>query len=187
MNNSKILNALSLFIILPLLLAQNASAGEQYGFRTCAVQEVLGSGGHSYIRCKEGSVETWLCVLKTPVDIGEQVSYQDCPAMRNFRSESLDRLFPEVKFVPAISRAGEPPVAITEVETVAPEMAPPFNEVPPAPVPMAPAYNPTAPAAAPLVAPSASQLGVYSGSDESGALVFTDDPAKAPRGAKRKR
>jgi len=50
MNNSYILKALSLFIILPLLLAKNSSAGEQYGIRTCAVQEVLDSGGY-WERC----------------------------------------------------------------------------------------------------------------------------------------
>ncbi|GAB7028418.1 hypothetical protein [Geotalea toluenoxydans] len=187
MTKTNILNALALLIILPLFLAQNAAAGERYGIRTCTVQEVLDSGGYSFIRCREGSRETWLGVLLTRLDIGEQISYQDCPPLPNFRSNSLDRLFPEIRFVPGVSRAGEPPVAPTEVETIAPEMAPSFNQtdLPVAPEP-APSWNPTGVYVAPTSARSRSQTDVYAGTDESGTLVFTDDPAKAPGGARRK-
>ncbi len=157
MNRTNILKALPPVIILLLACAGTASAQMESDLHTCTVQEVLDSGGYSYIRCQEGSREIWLGVMETRLEIGELVSYPDTPPMINFRTKSLNRTFPEIRFVPGVSRAG----------AGSPESSPP----------------PEATAAT----PDADQGGVYAGTDDSGALVFTDDPAKAPKGSRKKK
>ncbi len=147
MNHTNILKALTSSIILLLACTGTASAQMETGLHTCTVREVLNSGGYTYIRCQEGPREIWLAVMETRLEIGERVSYPDAPPMINFSSEALHRTFPEIRFVPGVSRSG---------------------------------------AGSPESAPEAEQGGVYAGTDDSGALVFTDDPAKAPKGSKRK-
>jgi hypothetical protein len=142
-------------IILLLCCKGNAYAQVQYGMHTCIVLEVLNSGGYSYVRCQDGSQEIWLCLPQTSLNIGEQVSYLDAPPMINFHSKGLNRVFPEVRFVPGVSRAGERSLSTKEATTEGRN-----------------------------VTSHKDQESVYIGTDDRGTLMFTDDPSKAPKGSR---
>jgi hypothetical protein len=158
---TNILKALALSLIFLLGCVGTASAQVQNNVHTCTVREVLNSGGYSYILCQQGSQEIWLAIMQTQLDIGENISYDDNPPLTNFRVKGLDRTFPQIRFVPGVSRSGErlletfpsPEATTTEQD------AAPYND----------------------------QAGVYAGTDDNGALVFTDDPARAPKKSGRKK
>ena len=118
--------------------------------RSCSVEEVLQAGGYTYIRCSEGSNELWLSTPQMALRPGEQIRFVDAPPMVNFQSKSLGRTFSRIIFTP-ITRAGEGINSIGEgVDRTAPDR-----------------NDPTADS-------------VYSGQDDNGTMVFSDDPSKVP-------
>lgn len=72
------------------------------------VQEILNSGGYSYLRCNDGRKDLWLAVMEVSLQPGEVVSYQDTSPIYNFTSKTLGRTFPEIRFVPGISGSEGP-------------------------------------------------------------------------------
>ncbi|HJV67393.1 MAG TPA: hypothetical protein VJ550_16780 [Geomonas sp.] len=123
--------------------------------RSCAVKEIIDSGGYTYISCGDVSGSTWIAVMQTAVAQGETVFYRDVPPMINFRTKTLNRTFPEIRFVSGISRSGDGFVEVPITSGMATSPAPEVVVI--------------------------DQDQVFSGVDDTGAMVFTDDASKVPK------
>lgn len=123
-------------------IAGIAVAQTQSNMRTCVANEVIISGGVTYIRCQEGNSEIWLGVqgpYQDSVQNGEQISFSDTAPLNNFTSKSLGRSFSKLYIISSFSRLGQ------------------------------------------SVPNSKSENNVYSGDDDIGTLVFSDDPSKVKK------
>jgi hypothetical protein len=123
--------------------------------RSCVITETMDSGGYTYIGCLENGAEIWVATMQTRLQIGEQIWFPDTPPMVNFESKSLRRKFSRLMFVPGVSRKGDLPQGET-----------PRNRQ---------VYS--------KPSPQYEEEGLYTGADDSGALVFTDDPSKVAKSA----
>jgi hypothetical protein len=63
------------------------------------VKEVIQTSGYTYLRVKEGDREEWLAVVRIPAYAGQEYTYDDAAAMKNFTSKELKRVFKEILFV----------------------------------------------------------------------------------------
>jgi hypothetical protein len=70
------------------------------------VTETMNAGGYTYVHVNTGREEVWAAGPETPVKVGDKVSFPAGMKMENFRSDTLNRTFDAVYFVPEI-RAGE--------------------------------------------------------------------------------
>lgn len=68
------------------------------------VEEVIESAGYIYLKVKTPTSLVWLAAPVSDVKTGETVSWQGGAVMRNFKSNSLDRLFDEVIFVDSVTK-----------------------------------------------------------------------------------
>jgi len=92
------------------------------GVHTAVVEEVIHTTSYTYLRVKEGGVESWLAIPKKEVPVGETISYKDPMPMSNFKSKELDRTFETVYFLAGVTSQSaakvDPPKKPTEVTTV---------------------------------------------------------------------
>jgi len=146
-----------IFLVL-FAVAELAAAQDQSDVRSCVVSEAMDAGGYTYIRCLENRAEIWVATMRVSLRIGEKISFYDTPPMVNFRSKDLDRTFSRVMFVTGVARNGDLPSKKIPQETYQKTQG----------------YS---------KAPSYEEERLYTGSDENGALVFSDDPSKAPKSA----
>lgn len=75
------------------------------------VQEVLTSGGYTYVRVKAAEREMWVAGPATPLEVGQEVAIGGAVSMGTFSSPSLERTFDELFFVGGFQAAGPPPGA----------------------------------------------------------------------------
>lgn len=120
--------------------------------RSCEVSEILGAASYTYVRCVELEADTWLAVMHATLNIGEQITFYDTPPMIHFTSKELKRTFSKVMFVREFWRNGARPTLKSEPEPKGSAKVSPYEEEP-----------------------------LYTGTDDSGTLIFTDDPSKRPQ------
>lgn len=75
------------------------------------VSETMDSGGYTYVLLDTGDQKLWCATNATPVAVGDKVTIPMGQLMTDFRSATLDRVFPEIYFTTAIWKAGEEPQA----------------------------------------------------------------------------
>ena len=78
-----------------------------------AVTETMNSGGYTYMKLRggqDGKEDIWVAVDEFAVKVGERLSVLLEMRMDNFHSTTLNRDFPAIYFVPAVSREGEAPL-----------------------------------------------------------------------------
>jgi hypothetical protein len=75
------------------------------------VVETMDSGGYTYVLVDTGSQKVWCATNETPVAVGDKVTIPQGQMMVEFRSATLDRVFPEIWFTSAIWKAGSEPQA----------------------------------------------------------------------------
>ncbi len=75
---------------------------------TGTVLETMNAAGYTYVRIKTGSGELWAASMQFAVAVGDKVTVPLETPMQNFRSTSLNRVFPEIYFASQITRAGDP-------------------------------------------------------------------------------
>jgi hypothetical protein len=63
------------------------------------VTETMDAAGYTYVRIKSGMDAVWLAGPATGVEVGDTVFAPEGALMRNFKSGTLKRTFPEVYFV----------------------------------------------------------------------------------------
>lgn len=138
-------------LVVMLLLPTTVAvvSGKEPVIRSCVVAETLDAAGYIYIRCKERGTDIWVATMRTSLRNGEQIAFVDTPPMMNFTSKELKRTFPQVMFVTELGRNGARPTIKSEPEPKGYAKASPYEEEP-----------------------------LYTGTDDSGSLVFTDDPSK---------
>jgi hypothetical protein len=75
------------------------------------VAETMDSGGYTYVLLDIGTEKIWCATTATPVKVGDKVTVPMGQMMTDFRSATLDRVFPEIYFTTAIWKAGSEPKA----------------------------------------------------------------------------
>ncbi len=102
-----------------------AHAGNAAKQHSGTVLETMDSGGYTYMKVEENGQAFWAAGPPAEVAAGDEVSFVEQMRMHDFRSNSLDRTFDEIRFVnwagggvtaseDALARtvpAGHPPVA----------------------------------------------------------------------------
>ncbi len=66
------------------------------------IVETLDGGGYTYVRINDGTDDIWLAGPGTRVRVGDFLEAPRGALMRNFKSKTLDRIFPEIYFVESI-------------------------------------------------------------------------------------
>ena len=75
------------------------------------VVETMDSGGYTYVLLDTGEQKLWCATNQTPTAVGDKVTIPKGQLMSDFRSTTLDRVFPEIYFTTAIWKAGMEPQA----------------------------------------------------------------------------
>jgi hypothetical protein len=70
------------------------------------VKETMDSGGYTYVLLETKDGEKWVAAPKTVVKVGQEISFTPGMVMKNFKSETLNRTFPEVVFSPGVAGSG---------------------------------------------------------------------------------
>lgn len=72
------------------------------------VLETMDAGNYTYARVKTDKGEQWLAGPKTPLRVGDEVTWPGGMAMPNFVSKSLGRTFESIVFVDRLQAGGAP-------------------------------------------------------------------------------
>ncbi|NPA25755.1 MAG: DNA-binding protein [Deltaproteobacteria bacterium] len=70
------------------------------------VKETMDSGGYTYVLLETKDGEKWVAAPKTVVKVGQEITFAPGMVMKNFKSETLNRTFPEVVFSPGVAGSG---------------------------------------------------------------------------------
>lgn len=62
------------------------------------IEETMDVSNYTYIRVNTPGGEVWAAGPKTVVQVGEMVSFEGSTLMKDFRSPTLERTFPEIFF-----------------------------------------------------------------------------------------
>lgn len=73
------------------------------------VAETMDSGGYTYVLLDTGAQQIWCATTQTPVAAGDKVTIPQGQMMVDFRSATLDRVFPEIYFTSAVWQQGSEP------------------------------------------------------------------------------
>lgn len=103
------------------------------------------------MRCYDGTDDLWLATPQKWFEYGEKVTFEDVPAMVNFRSKSLGMTFPLIRFTPQVVKYGS-----LKSNSVDSDVSTANNGK----------------------TTSSNNEDIYSGTDDNGTLVFSDDPSK---------
>jgi hypothetical protein len=72
-------------------------------YHSILIEEVLQTKNYSYIRYSQDGKEFWGAVGAMPLEVGETYYYRDAMEMKNFESKALERIFPSIWFIDALS------------------------------------------------------------------------------------
>ena len=75
---------------------------QQVSLNKGQVEESIASAGYLYIKVKTETKTVWLAAPETTVANGETVQWEGGAVMRNFKSNTLERIFEEIIFVDKI-------------------------------------------------------------------------------------
>ena len=78
---------------------------------TGKVLETMDSGGYTYAKISEGIKEFWIAAPKTPVEVGQTISFSEQMWMPNFTSKTLHRTFANLLFVGKLAQGTTAPPA----------------------------------------------------------------------------
>lgn len=137
-------------LVVCMIIFSSNNAISQVKYRHCTIKEIFDNGGYTYMRCYDGTDDLWLATPQKWFEYGEKVTFEDMPAMVNFRSKTLGMTFPLIRFTQVMkfdpqkrnSSDSDTPSNTNKKTTTS------HNE------------------------------DVYSGTDDDGTLVFSDDPSK---------
>jgi len=73
------------------------------------IVETMDSGGYTYVLLDTGTQKIWCATNQTPIAVGDKVTIPQGQMMADFRSATLDRVFPEIWFTTAIWKQGSEP------------------------------------------------------------------------------
>ncbi|NJD02596.1 MAG: hypothetical protein FIA99_08385, partial [Ruminiclostridium sp.] len=120
--------------------------------RSCIINNIIDGGTVTYIFCRDGSTDEWLMTPRISVSIGEQIFFDDAPALTNFESRHIKYTFPKI-------------ISTNVRKSV--ERKTSFKQV----------LNLAGPHESTETSRSKDDT-TYVGADDNGTLVFSDDPAK---------
>jgi hypothetical protein len=73
------------------------------------VAETMNSGGYTYVLLDTGTQKIWCASTQIEIKVGDKATIPQGQMMVDFRSATLDRVFPEIYFTSAIWKAGTEP------------------------------------------------------------------------------
>ncbi|BBG66115.1 NrfJ [Hydrogenimonas sp.] len=76
---------------------------QQPGVKEGKVVETMDAGVYTYAKINDGNAEYWIAGPKTPLKVGEKVSFAPQMWMENFPSKTLNRTFDKILFVAVIA------------------------------------------------------------------------------------
>ncbi len=76
---------------------------QQPGVKEGVVTETMDAGVYTYAKIDDGNGQYWIAGPKTPLKVGEKVSFAPQMWMENFPSKTLNRTFDKVLFVAVIA------------------------------------------------------------------------------------
>jgi len=82
---------------------QQSVAQQQPGAKGGVVLETMDAGVYTYAKIDDGNAKYWIAGPKTPLKVGEKVSFAPQMWMENFPSKTLNRTFDKVLFVAVIA------------------------------------------------------------------------------------
>ena len=88
--------------------------------RVGAVVETMNAGGYTYVKLDLGGEQVWAAGPETKVAVGDRLQLVTGTTMTAFHSNTLDRTFDRIEFVPALPREGEPVAAPAAPAAAAP-------------------------------------------------------------------
>ena len=100
-------------ILLGLLLGISLNAATFTG----TIQEVLNSGGYTYMKVKEGKNNYWIAMTQRAVKVGDTISYSEQGWMKNFHSKTLNRTFDDILFAGNAEASVKKPLEKVKVPT----------------------------------------------------------------------
>jgi len=62
------------------------------------VLETMDSGRYTYVQIQAHGKKTWVAIYKTPVKVGQNVTFKPGIEMVNFESKTLNRKFDKIYF-----------------------------------------------------------------------------------------
>jgi hypothetical protein len=84
------------------------------------VTETMDGGGYTYMKVTEGAETYWIAVTAVPVNVGQNVTFNEQMWMTNFKSRTLNRTFDKILF----ASMAEGPGMHQSVNQVKPDNAP---------------------------------------------------------------
>lgn len=81
-----------------ILLCVNTSFAKLNDSHTAKVLEFKDAGGYTYIKVDEKGKQYWAAIMKSPVKIGQEITFKEQVVMKNFKSKALNKTFEEVMF-----------------------------------------------------------------------------------------
>lgn len=89
------------------------------------VLETMDAGGYTYAKLDTGGAEIWVAGPTTALTVGQQITISGGSLMKAFHSQTLDRTFPEIYFVSALTAGGHAAAANPHAPPAAPHGATP--------------------------------------------------------------
>jgi hypothetical protein len=89
----------------------NGPAPAGAGVASGVVVETMNASTYTYVKVKTDTGEIWAASSQFDVKVGDRVTLPLEQPMENFRSQSLDRVFPLIYFASRITRDGDPAAA----------------------------------------------------------------------------
>ncbi len=78
------------------------------------VAETMNAGGYTYVKFEGAKGDVWAAAPETAINVGDSVSYSGGMPMEQFKSNTLNRTFELVYFVPGYTINGALPKAPSE-------------------------------------------------------------------------
>ncbi len=110
----------------PVAAAPAAEAGQ-----SGTVVETMNSAGYTYVQVDTGAEKIWAAAPEFKVSVGDDVVVPQGMPMQEYHSQTLDRTFPVLYFVPRIMVAGADPAADSSMPADHPSVAATSSGTPP--------------------------------------------------------
>jgi len=90
----------------PAPVAAPAQAPAAEAGKAGSVVETMNAAGYTYVQVDTGSEKIWAAAPQFNVQVGDEVVVPQGMMMQDYHSQTLDRTFPELYFVPKVMVAG---------------------------------------------------------------------------------
>lgn len=80
------------------LLCASTSFAKLNDSHTAKILEIKDAGGYTYIKVEEKGKQYWAAIIKSPVKVGQDITFKEQVIMKNFKSKALNKTFENIMF-----------------------------------------------------------------------------------------